>query len=171
MADLELDAFISYRRSDGTKAARWVRRAIESFRPPKKLREAYGRRLTAYLDSAYERGSSDFYAQNIHPALMAARHLIIIATPDAVKRPKGEDWIQREVEDFSARGPGASVFVVRAKGELTDPLPADVAARFPNVEIVDLREIGPFWFLNPLRAACIADTTRARLPITGRITL
>ncbi|MES1203645.1 MAG: hypothetical protein ABUS57_19585, partial [Pseudomonadota bacterium] len=167
MPDLELDAFISYRRSDGTKAARWLRRAIEGFKAPRKLREAYGRRLTAYLDSAYERGASDFYAQNIRPALLAARHLIVVATPDAIKRSRGEDWIQREVEDFAMARDGASVFVVRAKGDLSDPLPADIATRFPNVEIVDLRDLGAFWFLNPLRASRI---TNEKLKIIATLT-
>jgi hypothetical protein len=33
------------------------------------LRDRFGRKLAIYLDTAYERGTSDFYEQNIRPAL------------------------------------------------------------------------------------------------------
>ncbi len=55
----EYDAFISYRRSDGTAVARWLRRELEGYRPPRSMRERFGRKLKIYLDTAYERGVSD----------------------------------------------------------------------------------------------------------------
>ena len=147
------DAFISYRRSDGAAAARWLRRELQSFRPPKSLREKFPGRLKVYLDTAYERGTSDFYEQSIFPALMQSRYLLVLATPDAVHRPKGEDWIAREIGDFT-RGPNArNVVAVRGAGEFNGPLPADLAQRFPNIEIVDIRGASRFSFLNPMKAA------------------
>lgn len=152
------DAFVSYRRSDGGTIARWLRRELEAFRPPRSLRDRFARKLKVYQDTAYERGTSDFYEHSIRPALMASRYLLVIATPDAMRRPQGaEDWIQREVDDF-ARGPnGANVIAVRGAGEFNGPLPADLAARFPNIEIVDLRGASRFWFLNPAKAARLTD--------------
>ena len=47
---VQYDAFISYRRSDGTTVARWLRRQLEDFRLPKPLRELFGRKLRIYLE-------------------------------------------------------------------------------------------------------------------------
>lgn len=148
------DAFISYRRSDGSAVAHWLRREFEAFRPPRALRQRYARRLRVYLDTAYERGTADFYEHNIKPALLSARWLIVLATPDARLRPDGvEDWIQREVADFAAGPNGGNVVAVRAGGAPDDPLPADLIERFPRIEIVDLRGASRFAFFNPVRAA------------------
>ena len=153
----KFDAFISYRRSDGAAVARWLRRELEGFRPPRSVRHAFPRKLSIYQDTAYERGTSDFYEQSIYPSLMQSKFLLVLATPDAVRRAKGEDWIQREVEDFT-RGPnGRNVIAVRAAGEFNDPLPADLTQRFPNIEIVDLRGASRFWFLNPSKAARLSN--------------
>ena len=157
MSEAKYDAFISYRRSDGAMVARWLRRELEAFRPPKSLREKFAAKLRIYQDTAYERGTSDFYDMSIRPALLGSRFLLVVATPDAVLRPKGEDWIQREVEDFTA-GPNArNVVAVRAAGEFNDRLPADLATRFPNIEIVDLRGASRFWFLNPAKASRLTN--------------
>ena len=154
MPDAQYDAFISYRRSDGAAVARWLRRALESYRPPRALRDRFSRKLRVYLDTAYERGTSDFYEHNIKPALLASRYLVVVATPAAVRRTGGaDDWMHREVTDF-AQGPnGGNVVAVRGAGEFDDPLPSDLRERFPNIEIIDLRGAGPFTFLNPVRAA------------------
>lgn len=148
------DAFISYRRSDGSAVAQWLRRALVGYRPPKPLRAKYARPLRVYLDTSYERGAIDFYRDTIRPALLASRWLVVVATPDAVRRREGtEDWIAREVADFSAGPNGRNIVVVRGAGEFSGPLPADIAERFPNIEIVDLRGAARFSFLNPVRAA------------------
>ena len=157
-SETKYDAFISYRRSDGSKVAHWLRRELESFRAPRSLRSRFDRRLRVYLDTAYERGTSDFYESSIRPALLASRWLVVIATPDAVARPAGtEDWMRREVADFSGGRFPYNVVTVRAAGEFDDPLPADLAVRFPNIEIVDLRGASRFWFLNPTRASRLAN--------------
>lgn len=150
----DFDAFISYRRSDGAQTARWLRRALQSYRVPRALRTRHGKRLKVYLDTAYERGTSDFYESTIRPALLGSRWLLVLATPDARLRPEGaEDWIQREVSDFAAGPNGRNVVAVRGAGKFDDPLPADLLARFPRIEIVDLRGASRFSFLNPVRTA------------------
>ncbi|HXO71410.1 MAG TPA: hypothetical protein VN838_20800 [Bradyrhizobium sp.] len=154
MSEARYDAFISYRRSDGAGVAHWLRRALQGFRAPAWLQTRFNRRLNVYLDTAYERGASDFYEQNIKPALLASRYLLVVATPGAVRRADGfDDWMLREVSDFSHGPNGGNVIAVRAAGEFDDPLPADLARRFPNIEIVDLRGASRFSFLNPVRTA------------------
>lgn len=153
---MEYDAFISYRRSDGAATARWLRRELQRFRAPRRLDRHRNRELKVYLDVAYERGTTDFYENTIRPALMASRHLIVLATPAAERRPPGiDDWIVREVEDFTAGPNGGNVVVARAAGPLDGPLPADLQERFPNIEIIDLTGVGRFWFMSPVRASRI----------------
>jgi hypothetical protein len=158
MSEFIYDAFISYRRSDGGRTARWLRRELQAFRPPRSLRNRLPQRLRIYLDAAYERGATDFFENTIRPALLASRFLIVVATPDAVLRPNGQDdWIAREIDEFS-RGPnGHNLLLARGAGAFDGPLPGDLLARFPHIEIIDLRDVGRFWFLNPLRASRISD--------------
>jgi tetratricopeptide (TPR) repeat protein len=154
MSDVnEYDAFISYRRSDGSTVARWLRRELEGYRAPHSMRKRFGRKLRIYLDTAYERGASDFYEQNIKPVLLSSSYLIVVATPDAVRRgDETNDWIAREIADFSAGPNGRNVIAARGAGDFADPLPADLPLRFPNIEIVDLRGATRFWYFNPARA-------------------
>src|SRR5262245_19360444 len=136
----ENDAFICYRRSDGSAAAHWLRAQLQSFKLPRGLAPSGARKLSIYLDSAYERSTTDFYEQEIRPALLASKHLIVVSTPDALNvRPHGRDWILREIEEFEATPRGASIVAVRGAGALDDPLPGALLDRHPNIEIVDLR--------------------------------
>jgi tetratricopeptide (TPR) repeat protein len=168
MPEFTYDAFISYRRSDGATVARWLRRQIESFRIPKTLKAQFTTPLRVYLDSAYERGTSDFYEMNIRPALLSSRNLIVVATPNAQLRTKGEDWIHREIADFCAGPNGKNVFVARGKGTFNDPLPSDLSDRFPNIEIIDLRGASRFSFLNPLQGArLLNEKLNLIAPIVG----
>lgn len=152
------DAFISYRRSDGGAVAQWLRRELQAYRLPKAMRGPDQPSLRLYLDTAYERGSTDFYAQTIRPALLASSHLIVIATPDAVVRADAAaDWIQREVGDFASGPNAANVLIVRGAGELLAALPGDLDRRFPHAQVVDLRGAGRFAALNPFLASRLAD--------------
>jgi hypothetical protein len=169
MNEFVYDAFISYRRSDGGKTARWLRRELQAFRPPRALRDRLPQRLRIYLDAAYERGATDFFENSIRPALLSSRFLIVIATPDAVVRSNGQDdWMAREIDEFS-RGPnGQNLLLVRGAGDFDGPLPGDLLARFPHIEIIDLRDVGRFWFLNPVRASRISgEKLKLTAPIMG----
>jgi hypothetical protein len=169
MNEYAYDAFISYRRSDGGRAARWLRRELQAFRPPRPFRDRLPQRLRIYLDAAYERGTTDFFENTIRPALLASRFLIVVATPDAVLRPTGQDdWIAREIDEF-ARGPnGHNLLLVRGAGAFDGPLPGDLSRRFPHIEIVDLLDVGRFWYFNPLRASRIsAEKLKLIAPILG----
>src|SRR6185436_6157179 len=90
------DCFISYRRSDGTTIAQWLRRHLVSYRLPKSLASAHSTRLAVYLDTVYERATNDFFEQNIVPALEASR---------------------REIRKFLETPQRSNIIVVRAAGE------------------------------------------------------
>src|SRR6478609_6569868 len=99
--DNTYDAFISYRRSDGSTISSWLRNTLQSYKLPTAL--AAGRNnLRIYLDTAFERANEDFWANNIEPSLRKSRYLIVIATLDTL-RPRSDgqqNWVQREIEFF-----------------------------------------------------------------------
>ncbi|HEX4408061.1 MAG TPA: hypothetical protein VH206_04730 [Xanthobacteraceae bacterium] len=167
LAQHKYDAFISYRRSDGRRVARWLHRELSGFRVPHTMQDRYGRKLNVYLDTVYERGTSDFYENSVKPALMASNYLLVIATPAAARHANNaEDWIAREIADFASGPNGRNVVVVRGEGEFGDPLPGDLGARFPNIEIVDLRGAGPFSRLNPAKTARLSfEKTKLIAPL------
>lgn len=68
-SDLPFDAFISYRRSDGSSLAKWLRHRIKSHSLPKQLTVPGSRKkLDAYLDVAYEHATKHFFVNTILPA-------------------------------------------------------------------------------------------------------
>ena len=156
-SNFTFDAFISYRRSDGTKAARRLRQKLQRYDIHTRLRHLRQRKLSVFVDSVYERGSDDFYERNIRPALLSSRRLIVLATPDAVSRPNGEDWVQREIQDFRAHRGAENILVVRAAGDFLAQLPGDLSVTAPNIQIIDLRHDGFWSALSPLRSSRLAD--------------
>lgn len=84
--DYLYDAFISYRRSDGTNIATWLRRRLQDYRLPPSL-SAQRKKLRVYLDTAFERANEDFWTHNIEPALKSSCNLIVIASPDTLPSP------------------------------------------------------------------------------------
>ena len=83
--EFEFDAFVSYRRSDGARVARRLRRALLDYRLPPGLGEE-GRVLSVYFDRIYERATDDFFEKTLKPALERSRHLILVVTPGARSR-------------------------------------------------------------------------------------
>ena len=77
----DYDAFISYKRSDGTRAARWLRRKLLGYRLPRALRDRWPRKLSVYLDTVYERATDDFFENNVKLALIQSRHLVVVVSP------------------------------------------------------------------------------------------
>lgn len=155
--DDRFDAFISYRRSDGTRMARALRKRLQTYNISKRLPDHTGQKLKIFLDTIYERGAVDFYEKNIFPALTRSKFLIVLATPDAVLRTKGEDWILREIMDFRTHCQPDNILVVRTLGEFDDVLPGDLDKTLPNVQKIDLRGEGSLASLSPLRATRLAD--------------
>lgn len=151
------DAFISYRRSDGGRHARAIRRRLQTYRIKRHLKEYDRPALRVFLDTIYERGADDFYDKNILPALSKARYLIVIATPDAILRPDGDDWIQREISDFRKHCDPDNILVVRAAGDFLDDLPGDLNETLPNAQIIDLRGASGWSVLSPMQMGRLGD--------------
>ena len=165
----QFDAFISYRRSDGATAARRVRRLLQDYRAPKSLRGQAPQSLKVFLDTIYESATNDFFENSIRPALLASRNLIVLATPDASDRGAGvTDWIRREIAEFESGPNAGNILVVRVSGDWRDPLPGDLALRYPNIEIIDLRGLTSFAFLNPAKSRRLTDeTVKLVAPLLG----
>ena len=81
---LQFDAFISYRRLDGSGHAARLRQWLsKNTRLPPDVSTVREEPLEVYQDTAFERATDDFYAKEVRPALRASRHLIVVATPSA----------------------------------------------------------------------------------------
>jgi WD40 repeat protein len=142
-ADSGYDCFISYRRSDGTKIARWLRRHLLSYRLPRSFRDGRARALSVYLDTAYERATDDYYDDNIAPALKQSRFLLVVATPSANETIDGgkPNWVEREIATYLETPQRNSILAVRAAGEWNDPFPGKLQTLFPYLHIVDARDV------------------------------
>jgi hypothetical protein len=140
----DYNAFISYRRSDGSAIANWLRAKLQNYVLPAEL--ATGRRkLSLYLDTAFERANENFWTNNIEPALRSSQYLIVIATPDSM-RPKfngQQNWVEREIDFFRKLPQGRNVLVVRAKGKIDDELPARLLQDFPQISVVQMTSFTP----------------------------
>lgn len=134
------DAFLSYRRLDGRGAASWLRRRLLRFRMPARLAR-YERPLRIFQDTSYER-AGDFYKDTVQPALSHSETLIVLCTKRADEPlPDGPNWLQREVTEFCTVSPARRIIPVLIDGEFGDALPCDLHARFPSLEIIDLRAL------------------------------
>lgn len=158
MQGFAFDAFISYRRSDGSRAANWLRRTLQAYRLPRPLRRDASP-LRIFLDTAYERASEDFYERNIGPALQASRYLIVIATPESL-RPRADgsaNWVEREIADFRRMPQGRNVLVVRTRDAPDAPLPGGLLRDFPNLGFVNLAGLSYWRFVAWKRWAGLHD--------------
>ena len=133
------DAFISYRRSDGARAAAALRQCLRDYRLPPSLAPASERGpLNIYLDVIYERAAEDFFVTTIKPALAASRFMILVQTPDTL-RPRQDgapNWVAREIEYFETLPQRQNISVALAKGEFGGPLAGGLQRSHPNGRVV-----------------------------------
>ncbi len=146
-APFQYDAFISYRRSDGEKFAERLRERLETYRLPKPFQTSPPHKLAIYLDRIYEKAEDDFFEKTIKPSLTSAENLIVVRTPAAVEpRADGKPtWMEREIGIFLKLPQRQNISVALARGTFDDHLPGDLRAVFPNIEIVDVRQLGSRW--------------------------
>ena len=157
LEEFKYDAFVSYRRSDGTATARWLRQRLLQYRAPKPLSTDYGVKLRVYLDTIYERATYDFFKKNIKPSLAQSKHLIVICTPDALKaRADGTpNWVTREVEYFMSLPQGSNIIPVLAR--TAEALPHAIRDAYANIEVIDLRLYSHTSWLFPGRTQYLND--------------
>jgi WD40 repeat protein len=149
MGPFSYDAFVSYRRADGSAYARALRRALLDFRFPADYPNVPLRPLRIYFDTIYERATNDFFERTIKPALAQSAHLIVVRTPAALlRRSDGQpNWVEREIEYFRTLPQRENISVALAAGEWDDPLPARLGEELPHIQKVDIRHIRNPWSL------------------------
>jgi tetratricopeptide (TPR) repeat protein len=111
-------AFISYSHTD-RKWARWLHRALEGYRIPKKLRVAAAaserpveRLAPVFLDREELSTTSDL-AESIRTALHQSQFLIVVCSPKAAQ----SRWVDEEVRSFKALGRATKILCLIVAGE------------------------------------------------------
>lgn len=120
-------AFLSYRSADRQRAER-LHKAIETFRIPKSLVKAAGKRPGRIFRDRDEARTSDDIESIIAQELSKSEHLIVLCTPAAAKP---ESWVGREIELFRARRPDGKVHAVIGAGEPPDCFPPQLISVDP----------------------------------------
>jgi hypothetical protein len=185
------EAFISYRRGDGSAIARWLRGRLERYRLPAAVvamlspekQALHRRRPRIYLDRAYEKPHADFLQEKLLPALDAAERLIVISTPSVFASIRGSDgaeapnWLVQEVEHFlgarsADRPPRPIDLVIGPQGSI-ERFPGRLAER-ERWDWIDLRAFSRWRALGfsealdagfTKLAAAIYDVPDAALPL------
>ena len=102
MGTYRYDAFISYRHLPLDRAAaRWLHRAMETYRVPRALvRMGYPARLARVFRDEDELPASADLPQSITEALRDSRFLIVVCTSET----PGSRWVNAEIECFRRLG-------------------------------------------------------------------
>lgn len=115
---MKYSAFISYNHRDRAWA-RWLHRALETYRLPRKLVGREGRhgplaeRLKPVFRDRDELAASADLAESVRDALAQAESLIVICSPHAVQ----SKWVNEEIRAFRALGRGDRIFCLIVWGE------------------------------------------------------
>jgi len=137
MAELRYQAFISYSHRDDIWA-KWLHRAIESYRVPRKLVHRTTRagevpaRIKPIFRDRDDLSSSSDLSNNVRQALADSKNLLVICSPSAV----ASRWVGEEIRQFAQLGRAERIFCIIVDGETADD--GSVAALFPAA----LAEIG-----------------------------
>ena len=118
----DFDVFISYRRSDGSKLARWLQKRLQGYRPsrevsahlPDDVRVRLNRGLSVFLDTSNARTATDFWSSHIVPCLERSQYLLVVSTPEVFRRSQDNtpDWVEREISTFSTFDEGVARIIV-----------------------------------------------------------
>lgn len=100
MEPKEYYAFISYKRED-EKWAKWLQHKLEHYKLPSNLngRTDLPREIRPVFRDTSELNPGNL-PQQIHDALAASRHLIVICSPHSAQ----SEWVNLEIETFIAMG-------------------------------------------------------------------
>lgn len=116
-------AFISYRHVEPDRGwAKWLHRAIETYRIPAQLISADSSRKTigrVFRDEE-ELSASASLSEKIDEALRDSEFLVVICSP----RTPGSQWCNREIERFRELGRGDRILALLIEGEPADSFPA-----------------------------------------------
>ena len=107
-------AFVSYNHAD-RRWAKWVHRAIETYRIPPRLRlpVPFSGRLTPVFLDREELSTSASLADSVRTALEQSSYLIVICSP----RAAGSRWVSEEIRLFKELGRSERILCVIVDGE------------------------------------------------------
>ena len=109
-------AFISYSHRD-RRWARWLHRALETYRPPRHKGSDGDTRNRAPLAPIFldreELSTSSGLATSVRGALERSRNLIVICSPDAAR----SRWVDEEVCYFKSLGGSERIFCLVVAGD------------------------------------------------------
>jgi len=136
VTDFRYKAFISYSHQD-EHWARWLQRALENYRVPRRLVGKQGRfgeipaRLAPVFRDREDLSSSASLSESVQQELAAAETLVVICSPAASQ----SHWVNEEIKVFLALGRADRIYALIVEG---DPQAADPFERcFPDVLIED----------------------------------
>ncbi len=116
-------AFISYSHHD-QKVAKWLHRAIETYRIPRDLiRDEEGAQpitanaLRPIFRDDDELGGATELGPKLEAALAASEALVVVCSPNAA----ASQWVGKEISTFRLMRPGAPVLAVIVGGRPGDP--------------------------------------------------
>lgn len=125
-------AFISYSHSDEAWA-RWLQRALESYRLPKSLRQSQPHlpaRLFPIFRDRDELASGGDLSESIRKAMDDSDALIVVCSPAA----RVSHWVNEEIRRFRASGRGDRIFCLLVAG---NPDPHSPECAFPAAILQD----------------------------------
>jgi tetratricopeptide (TPR) repeat protein len=109
-------AYISYASADRT-AARWLHRAVETYRVPQKMLAKMGLQKPARLKPVFldreELSSSSNLAESLRNALIESDFLIVVCSPTAA----ASRWVNEEVKVFRELGKAERILCLVVAGE------------------------------------------------------
>jgi hypothetical protein len=132
-------AFISYSHAGSdVRWAKWLHRAVESYRIPTKLiRSGRGRRVGKLFRDEDELSASADLSSAIRSALDRSRFLIVICSP----RSASSAYVSAEVQYFIESGRRDFILLLLVEGEPDESFPACLTGEgpLPNSRLLDAR--------------------------------
>lgn len=113
-------AYLSYSHTDATWA-KWLHRALESYRIPRRLRDDVDRDLPERLAPVFrdrdDLSSASDLSKTLDDALAESEHLVVLCSPAAA----ASRWVNEEIRAFQALGRGDRIHCLVVDGDPQAP--------------------------------------------------
>jgi len=115
-SEFKYRVFLSYSHKD-RRWARWLQRALETYRLPRHLKrlqaERLGNRLAPVFRDRSDLSSAASLSQAVHDALQSSESMVVICSPTAAR----SEWVNEEIRMFSQLGRADRIFCLIIAGE------------------------------------------------------
>ena len=136
-------AFISYSHEDA-RAAKWMQRAIETYRVPRHLVKSLGlegHRMGRVFRDRDELGSASSLSDAITAALDESECLIVVCSPAVIE----SKWVHEEIVYFRSHYPGRPVLPLIVEGDPDAVLPDALRFKVTSDGEIVWEYISPYW--------------------------